>query len=630
MCGIAGIFRFRSKRTVSEREIADMTETIAHRGPDGSGVFVNGSFGFGHRRLSIIDTSSRASQPMSTADGKLHIVFNGEIYNYIELRQELDARGVAFRTTSDTEVLLELFRESGPACLAKLNGMFAFAVWDSDKRSLFLARDHVGIKPIYFSIHAEGLTFASEIKALLTDAQVPRAANPRVLDAWLRFGYVPGEQTMFDGIERLLPGHCMEINRGKIEVTRYWDIEYPEQGRRREAETIDEAEELMRDAVRLQLRSDVPLGIFLSGGLDSSAIVALTHSLGVRDINTYYIGWDQGKEYDESPYARQVSELFGTRHHEYWMSADDFRESLETFTWLMDEPVTEAAAISLYKIAKLAREDVTVVLSGEGSDEVFGGYPIYLFMQLVERYKALPRVVRNAVDPVLSVHPKLRKYVGLSRQSLAESYMGVSFYPREATYALMSDDALGQIAQFPVNELTAPYWAATDRLDVQHRMQYLDLKTWLVDDLLIKADRMTMGASVELRVPFLDHRLLDFSGRLPPDLRLKRANPKYVMKRVAERYLPRNIVYRTKRGFPTPLATLFRAGMKDYLFDSLRSRRFRERGLFSPKAVDRLLEDHEAGIADNHRSLWQLLVLENWYRTFIDPAALDHRAAVGS
>jgi asparagine synthase (glutamine-hydrolysing) len=624
MCGIAGIFRNRSRRPVESRELVRMTDLLAHRGPDGAGAFTDGHFGFGHRRLSIIDPTARAAQPMSTEDGTMHISFNGEIYNYVELRRELSDQGVMFRTSSDTEVLLELFRALGPSCLRKLNGMFAFAIWNSRDGSLFLARDHVGIKPLYYSNHAEGLTFASEIKAVLSDSCVTRAPNPKVLDAYLRFGYVPGDQTMFEGIKRLLPGHYMHIVNGSISVRCYWDIVYEDPGHFRESARIDEAESLMQDAVRLQLRSDVPLGVFLSGGVDSSAIVALTHSQGVRNLNTYSIGWDHGEAFNESKYARQVSDRFSTTHHEYWMTATDFQESLESFTWLMDEPVTEAAAVSLYKIAQVARKDVTVVLSGEGADEVFGGYPIYLFMQVVELYKRLPATVRKTVtNPLLSVlGPTPRKYAALSELPLSDAYMGVSFYDREATYALVTGDALSEIQKYPVAALVAPFYSPTAAMGAQRRMQYLDLKTWLVDDLLIKADRMTMGASVELRVPFLDYRLLEFSARLPPRLRIKHGQPKYLMKKAAERYLPKDIIYRKKRGFPTPLADLFRNGMRSYVTDTLGSRSFRERGLFRSDCVDSLLARHVSGDEDNHRSLWHLLVLENWYTTFIDPETL--------
>lgn len=624
MCGLAGILRYRSRRPIGSPEIEQMTQILAHRGPDGSGVFLDRHFGMGHRRLSIIDTSSRAAQPMETEDGSLTIAFNGEIYNYIELREALIARGVTFRTSSDTEVLLELFRAEGPECLAKLNGMFAIAIWDKRKSSLFLARDHIGIKPLYIAHHAEGLTFGSEIKALLLDPNVARRPNTNVLDAYLRFGYVPGEQTMFDGVTRLLPGHYMLIENETPTVRRYWDVTYQEPGTRSEADLIDEAEQLCLDAVRLQLRSDVPLGVFLSGGLDSSAIVALTHAHGVRNINTYSVNWDHGRDFDESQYARQVSKQFGTQHHEHWMTAADFQDSLQSFTWLMDEPVTEAAAISLLKIAKLARNDVTVVLSGEGSDEVFGGYPIYLFFQLLETYKKLPARVRSSLtDPLLSMLGNIpRKYVGLSKRNLRDAYMGVSFYDSAATYSMVTDDARANIKASPVSELTAPYFSATEGQHLQRRMQYLDMKTWLVDDLLIKADRMTMGASVELRVPFLDYRLVEFSARLPWKLRVRNFQPKYLMKKTMQRYLPREIIYRKKRGFPMPLVNLFRNEMYGLLSDTLTSRQFRERGIFDVGAVNSLLDAHRAGAADNHKSLWQILVLENWYRTFIDPVAL--------
>lgn len=624
MCGLAGILRNQTRRPVDAAEIEPMTRILAHRGPDGSGVFNDRYFGMGHRRLSIIDTSTRAAQPMTTSDGSLVIAFNGEIYNYIELRENLVARGVTFRTSSDTEVLLELFRAEGPECLKKLNGMFAIAIWDKRRSSLFLARDHIGIKPLYVARHADGLTFGSEIKSLLLDPCVARRPNTRVLDAYLRFGYVPGEQTMFDGITRLLPGHYMLVEGDSAVVRRYWDVTYQEPAARSEADLIDEAEQLCLDAVRLQLRSDVPLGVFLSGGLDSSAIVALTHALGVRNINTYSVNWDHGRAFDESQYARQISSQFGTRHHEHWMTPADFQSSLQSFTWLMDEPVTEAAAISLLKVAKLAREDVTVVLSGEGSDEVFGGYPIYLFFQLLEQYKKLPAKLRRTLaDPILSTLGAIpRKYIRLSRQDLRDAYMGVSFYDRDASYSLVTDEARSHISANPVSGITDPYFTATTSQHMQRRMQYLDMKTWLVDDLLIKADRMTMGASVELRVPFLDHRLVEFSTRLPWKLRIRNFQPKYLIKKTMQRYLPRKIIYRKKRGFPIPLVNLFRNEMHGLLSDTFMSTRFRERGIYDVAAVNSLLDAHRSGSADNHKLLWQVLVLENWYRTFIDPAVL--------
>ena len=627
MCGIAGIFRFQSDRPVNERELSQMTDLIAHRGPDSSGVFVDGCFGFAHRRLSIIDVSARASQPMSSADGHLHISFNGEIYNYVELAEELKAKGVVLRTRSDTEVLLEMFRAYGPNCLKRLNGMFAFAIWDSRRRSLFLARDHVGIKPLYLAQHDEGLIFSSEIKAILVDQSTKREANRETLDAYLRFGYVPGNQTMFAGIERLPPGHFLTIENGQLTKKCYWDVQYAEPDAMTESEYVERADYLMRDAVKLQLRSDVPLGVFLSGGVDSSAIVALTQSHGERDLNTYSIGWDYGKDFDESKYARQIAEQFGTRHHELWMTAEKFREGLDVYSWLMDEPVTEAAAVSLYKISELARKDVTVVLSGEGSDEVFGGYPIYLFMQLVDHYRRLPAPARQyLLNPVLSLMgEKARKYINISNLPLESTYMGVSFYDRDSTHGLLSPDARQIVESYPVSNIVESYFDKTIGEHTQRRMQYLDLKTWLVDDLLIKADRMTMGASQELRVPFLDYRLLEFAAKLPPALRTKKMQPKYLMKKAVEKYLPKDVIYRSKRGFPTPLAQLFRNELRGDLEDSLRSQGFRERGLFDNHKVDNLLAEHAGYKADHHRTLWQLLVLEKWYATFID--TIDLQAA---
>ena len=628
MCGIAGVFRYRSGRGIVAPELTAMADRIAHRGPDDVGYYIDGEFGVAHTRLSIIDTSERSSQPMVSSDQSLIVSFNGEIYNYLELRESLRSRGIRFRTESDTEVLLEMYRLHGVECLQYLNGMFAFAIWDTRTRSLFLARDHVGIKPLYFCRHAEGISFASEVKALLVDSNVRAVANQSVLDAYLRFGYVPGEQTMFAGVDRLLPGHYKMVRDGKTIDHCYWDIEYCEPDGRSECDYVEEATFLMQDAVRLQLRSDVPLGIFLSGGVDSSAMVALTQSLGERSLNTYSVSWDHGRAFDESHYARLVSKRFNTNHHEYWMKPEDFTGAFDEFTWLMDEPVTEAPAISLYKIAQVARRDVTVVLSGEGSDEVFGGYPIYLFMDVVERYKRVPKGLRGALlNPLLSLGgERIRKYVRLSDKTLESSYMGVSFYDKNAVYSLLTDDARKCVASSPATKLVEPYYKKTRGESVQRRMQYLDLKTWLVDDLLIKADRMTMGASQELRVPFLDYRLLEFASRLPTELRIKNRQPKYLMKKAMEQYLPKEVIYRKKRGFPTPISDLFKGDLRDFVGDILTSRASRERGVFAPDSINRAFGEHTSGAKDHHRTLWQALVLENWHRTFVDADVRNGRS----
>jgi len=381
MCGIAGIYNFKSGKPVSASLIDSMCQPVHHRGPDGSGVFTKGSIGLGHRRLSIIDVDERSNQPMTSSSSQSVICYNGEVYNYRELRPSLESSGLSFRTQSDTEVLLNLYERDGPQCLEKLNGMFSFAIWSEKQQSLFLARDRLGIKPLYYCITSDGIIFASEIKSILAAMPHRPKLSESAIDAFMSFGYVPGENTSFDGIKKLLPGHYLVIRDGTLNCRQYWDIEIDRSEDLGFDHYREKTIELLEDSVRLRLRSDVPLGVFLSGGVDSSAVVAMMKHLKIDPIKTFSVRWDHGSSFDETKYARQVSEMFATEHREYTMSENDFVSFLPRFQWLMDEPVTEAAAVSLYYIASKATEDVTVVLSGEGADEVFGGYPIYRYMR---------------------------------------------------------------------------------------------------------------------------------------------------------------------------------------------------------------------------------------------------------
>jgi asparagine synthase (glutamine-hydrolysing) len=620
MCGIAGIYRYQTGKEVQPAEVLAMAQLMAYRGPDAQGEYCRGPVGLAHRRLSIIDTSSRSSQPMVSTHGTLTIVFNGEIYNYLELREELVRQGHQFRTQSDTEVILELYREHGAGCLDHLNGMFAFAIWDADREVLFLARDRVGIKPLYYHFDADGIVFASEIKAILAVSSRRPEVDPAALDSYMTLGYVPTDRTMFRGITKLTPGSYLEIDRGQVLHRVYWDIDLGELPDHGETYYVERTRELFRDAVRLQLRSDVPLGVFLSGGLDSSAVVAMMAELGVGKINTFSVAWGLGGGFDETPYAREIARKFDTNHFEYYIDAKDFLGFLESYIWHMDEPVTEAAGISLYYIAKLAKEQVTVVLSGEGSDEVFGGYPIYRYMELLDRYRGLPAPLRRGcLNPLLGLlGEKFRKYVRLSELPLEERYLGVSFYDNALKESLYSSATARAAQEHSVFAQLAPYYQRSAGLDPQRRMQYLDIKTWLVDDLLIKADRMSMAPSLELRVPFLDHRLVELGAAIPAKYRLKNGTCKHIIKKAMEPYLPHDIIHRRKMGFPTPLALLFKGDLKPYARELLSSRRFLERGYFDPDAVKKLWHDHENGTRDVHRVLWQLIVLENWHRKFID------------
>jgi asparagine synthase (glutamine-hydrolysing) len=602
-----------------------MTNVMAHRGPDADGLFVDGPVGLGHRRLAIIDLSDRGRQPLSTPDGRYTIVFNGEIYNYIELREELVRAGHRFRTDTDTEVFLCLFALRGPACLAQLNGMFTAAIWDAHERQLFLARDRVGIKPLYYADTSNGLVFASEAKALF-EYGVEARASVDDIDTFMTFGYVPGERTTFHGVKKLLPGHSLIADDDGYRTESYWELRYQPDRSRGTGETARELHALLLDACRIHLRSDVPVGVFLSGGLDSSAVVSLLSEAGIRGIKTFSVAYREADEFDESAYARLIAEQFGTQHHVLYVNPAQFHAFIPSYVWHMDEPVTEAAALSLFFVARELRRHVTVALSGEGADELFAGYQIYHYMRALEVYRRAPASVRQIVETML--HPfagaKIRKYLALAREPLEQRYLGVSLHTVAEKRPLYGAE-FARYLQRPAAEPLAPYYADTIGHDALTRMLYTDLKTWLVDDLLIKADKMTMANSVELRVPFLDYRVVEFAATVPSGMKLHGGDVKWVLKQAMASRLPPAILRRTKRGFPTPLAIMFRQNLADYLKDILLSHRAVERGYFTPQRVETLIDEHVAGRVDHHKILWQLVVLEEWHRCFIDAATATSR-----
>lgn len=620
MCGIAGIYNFKSENTVNESDIETMTSVIHYRGPDGDGIYTSGAIGLGHKRLTIIDTSERSNQPMSSASGKQTLCYNGEVYNYLELAESLISQGVGFRTSSDTEVILELIRSKGTDALKSLNGMFAFAYWDETTKTFFLARDRVGIKPLYYKETHEGIVFASEIKSLLVNSpNTESTVNRGLIDSYMSLGFCPSNETLFEGIHKVPPGHVLTIKDGEVVLEQYWDMKFEKHYDLGEKHYIKETQRLFEDAVKLQLRSDVPLGVFLSGGVDSSSVVAMMSKLGVRNIKTFSVAWDYGKDFDETQYARQVSEQFNTDHTEYFMTATEFKKFLPQYIRHMDEPVTEAAAISLYYLAVKTKEKVTVVLSGEGADEVFGGYSIYKYLQVVENYKKTPKILKNILNPILRrLGAKLTKYADLSEIELEQSYAGVSFYETKQKQALYSNEFKGEALNSNIFQRLKPYYDKVSNQDAQSKMQYVDIKSWLVDDLLIKADRMSMAASLELRVPFLDHRFLDFAASMPSKYRNKHYESKYILKKAMEPYLSKDILYRKKQGFPTPLAIMFQTDLKDYVTDIIDSEKAHSRGYFNKSEIQRLINEHSKKERDHHKILWQLLVLELWHREFID------------
>lgn len=623
MCGIVGIFDPGSKTL--DKDIIAMRDLITYRGPDGAGsmVFPEVGLALGHRRLSILDLSDAGAQPMQYAGGALTIVYNGEVYNYRELRTELEQGGYRFRSNTDTEVVLAAYDCWGKDCLRRFNGMFAFAIWDSRSRHLFLARDRLGIKPLYYYHDGYRFIFASEIKSILAVLPDKPSIHSALIDEYMTFGYLPGERTLFEGIYRLLPGNLLVYEKGKIGKEQFWDFQFDNDRDLGLTYYLEKFSFLINDAIDLRLRSDVPLGIFLSGGLDSSAVVALLAPRVAEPLKTFSVAYDFGSDFNETSYARLVAKQFNTDHHEFFVKPIEFLDFVPDYVWYMDEPVTESAAISLYFIAKLAKEYVTVVLSGEGSDEIFAGYDFYFYNKLIENYRSLigsslANRIGSALSSCLPMN-KLGKYLRLSSMSLEERYRGISTYDDHIKRSLYSSGFQEFIDRGHQNDgfLNSLFTQTTGR-DALSRMLYFDTRTWLVDDLLIKADRMSMAASLELRVPFLDYRLVEFAASVPSKYKFHGRTPKYLLKKLMENKLPREIIHRKKLGFPTPLKMMFQGDLYEYACDLLLSASFCNRGYFQSDRIEKLLNEHKQNKNDHHRLIWQLVVLEEWHRRFAD------------
>jgi asparagine synthase (glutamine-hydrolysing) len=622
MCGIAGIVL--ESGAPASQDIEAMIGQIAYRGPDAVGVLLLAEQGvaFGHRRLSILDLSSSGGQPMASADGRFVLVFNGEIYNYVEIRRELEGLGYGFKSQGDTEVLLTAYAHWGQGCLRRLIGMFAFAIWDCQRRELFAARDRLGIKPFYYHEGGGALIFASEIKSILALRWVPKHVEPALIDTYLELGYVPGELTLHGGIRRLLPGHVLHWRCGRVETREYWDFSFANPLQTGLTSAADRVLDVLSDAVRLHLRSDVPLGVFLSGGLDSSAVVSLLSKGAAAGLKTFCVAYDVERSCDETPFARKVAAEFATDHHEIRVTPRQFADFIPRFVWHMDEPVADSAAISLYYVSRLARRDVVVCLSGEGSDELFAGYDFYRYnlaigaLQGVFGIRALNRLGRLAA--LTSRFEKARKYLDMAGRPFEERYRGTSTCNRSKKELLLTPELTRASLErrSGAREFIARLFARSRGWDPLSRMLYFDTKTWLVDQLLIKADRMSMASSIELRVPFLDHRVVECAASIPSRYKLQPGQNKVVLKKALRGRLPACVLRRRKMGFPTPLESMFRKELFEYAHDLLLSPRTTARGYFNTLEVRRLLTEHRAARAANQREIWQLVVLEEWHRQF--------------
>jgi asparagine synthase (glutamine-hydrolysing) len=607
-------------RVVIER----MTGALAHRGPDDAGYFVEGRVGLGHRRLSIIDLSG-GRQPIFNEDRSAAIIFNGEIYNYRALSAALTAAGHTFKTQSDTETILHAYEEYGDDCVHQLRGMFGFAIWDRRKQRLLLARDRLGVKPVYYYRNSHFLAFASEIKSLLEIASIPREVDPEALDMYLSLRYVPGPRTMFKKIFRLQPGHILVADDNGVRTTKYWDIEYPDPEPRSPEYLLGRFRELLDESVRLRLLSEVPLGVFLSGGLDSSAILATMSKIAGGDrVKTFSVGYEassaEAEAANEFEYARLAADAFAAEHREYRLDARNFAEFVPELVKYLDEPLADPSCIPLYFISKLAREHITVVLSGEGADEILAGYGIYGRMLALERIyrgsgafgRLAPWIAR------LTPREKLRHYVRMCGQPLETRYRGVSrgFSP-EGKLRLVGGDRMKQSEQ-RLREIFGGYFKTVEKASPLDRMLYVDAKVWLPDDLLIKADKMTMANGLELRVPFLDHKLVEFAATLPNASKVHGKGGKTLLRSAMRGSLPDAIIDRPKKGFPIPIASWLRTSLREFTRDHLLARDSACSRYVDRDETARVVQEHEQGRADRSQEIWTLLVFEFWHRRFIE------------
>ncbi|MGI8567084.1 MAG: asparagine synthase (glutamine-hydrolyzing) [Pyrinomonadaceae bacterium] len=631
MCGIAGIVRASSSgsdTSIDESVLARMCEAIRHRGPDDDGQYVNGRVGLAMRRLAIIDIKG-GQQPIHNADQTAWIVFNGEIYNYRELRARLEKLGHRFYTDSDTEAIIHAYDEYGAECPKHLRGMFAFAIWDERKEQLFLARDRVGKKPLLYALVNGGMIFGSEFGALLQHPEVSRDVQPEAIHYYLSFMCVPAPLTAYRAIRKLEPGHTLTFDRhGEVKIERYWHLDFSRKVNLDEREAGERALEVLGEAVRVRLISEVPLGAFLSGGVDSSAVVALMSRESSEPVKTFSIGFEE-QDFSELHHARRVAEHVGADHHEFIVRPDAL-EVLPTLVEHYGEPYADSSAIPTYYVSRETRRHVTVALNGDGGDECFAGYERYAAMRLAETYRKLPRLMRRSlIEEVVELLPaselrrtrlrSLKRFVKAAGLPAIERYLRwVSVLDTQAKDELYTDEFRHRVAGHEASEFLAEWFTRANGAGIVDASLLADTMTYLPNDLLVKVDIASMAVSLEARSPFLDHHVIEFAASLPEDLKLRGRTTKYLLKQVLKKLLPAENLKRAKMGFGVPIGHWFRGGMKDFLREVLLAERSLTRGYFKPEVVAHMVTEHTEGRRDYAHQLWTLLMLELWFRKFID------------
>lgn len=632
MCGIVGIFDSRGRGEVDRGLLTRMNNSLVHRGPDGDGIFTDAGIGLGHRRLSIIDLAGGA-QPLFNEDRSVVVVYNGEIYNFQQLTQELISCGHVFRTHCDTEVIVHAWEEWGEACVDRFRGMFAFAIWDSNRETLFLARDRLGIKPLYYTELSDGtVLFGSELKSILLHPRVPRDMDPCAVEDYFAYGYVPDPKTIYNGIYKLAPGHVLSRRRNAPSQAprAYWDLSFSERENGSESDLAAELVDRLRDAVDCRLISEVPLGAFLSGGVDSSAVVSLMAGLSKESVNTCSISFGD-PAYDESRFAAMVAERYGTNHRVDQVDPDAF-DLIDHLATLYDEPFADSSAMPTYRVCELARRHVTVALSGDGGDELFAGYRRYRWHHYEELVRnCLPQAVRGPLFSVLgSIYPKLDwapKYLRAKStlQAVARDSVGGYLHSVSVLYdglreRLYSPSFRAGLQGYHASEVLETHMRNAPADHYLARAQYADFKTYLPGDILTKVDRASMAHSLEVRVPILDHQFVEWSAGLAPSANLRGREGKYLFKKSLEPLLPHDVLYREKMGFAVPLSQWFRGPLRDRVRTSLTGERLRETGMFDMEFLETLVDQHQSGTRDHSAALWSVLMFDSFLRRVHDSA----------